>query len=376
MPSTGKILLNDFQRQWECIGPKVLEAVERVGRSGWYILGQEVRAFEAQLAAYWGLKHAAGVGNGMDALEIGLRCLNIGPGAKVLTTPLSAFATTLAIMRVGAEPVFVDVDEYGLLDLAQCRDVLRHDPDLRAIVPVHLYGFPINLQKLDDLKREFSLVCIEDCAQAMGASFRKQPVGTVGQMAATSFYPTKNLGAMGDGGALLCNDGKLAQRACVLRHYGQTVQYAHQELGLNSRLDEVQAAILRDALLPKLAEWTERRSAIATRYLREIANPHITLLHPAADMAAVWHLFPVLVAPEQREGFRATLAAADITTGIHYPHIIPEQAALLTYKRFRLAKPLPTAERFARGEVSLPINPLLTETEVTRVVEACNQWKP
>jgi dTDP-4-amino-4,6-dideoxygalactose transaminase len=195
-------------------------------------------------------------------------------------------------------------------------------------------------------------------------------------MAATSFYPTRNLGAMGDGGALLCNDGNLAQRACALRNYGQTAQYIHDERGLNSRLDELQAAILHDALVPKLAEWTERRSAIATRYLQEIANPQITLLRPLAGMTPVWHLFPMLVAPEQRENFRATLGAFGITIGIHYPHIIPQQAALLTYKRFCLAKPLPTAERFAREEVSLPINPLLTEDEVTRVVEACNRWNP
>ena len=208
------ILANDFERQWADIGSDVLRAVQRTGQSGWYVLGDEVKKFEHRLATFWGVAHAAGVANGMDAVEIGLRVLGCGPGDRVLTTPLSAFATTLAIVRIGAVPVFVDTDERGLIDLARCRTLLGQRSDIRFLVPVHLYGHALDCGALERLRDDFALQVVEDCAQAIGAS-----AGTVGQMAATSFYPTKNLGALGDGGGVneRRNPGRKRARHAFLR---------------------------------------------------------------------------------------------------------------------------------------------------------------
>lgn len=354
----------------------VLEAVERVGASGRYILGQEVVAFESALARIWALEHAVGVGNGMDALEIGLRCLDLKRGEKVLTTPLSAFATTLAIIRAGGMPVFVDVDELGRIDLQQSRDLLQRDGSIRFFIPVHLYGFALDMQELAKLKQEFDLQIIEDCAQAIGASDRGIRVGTVGQVAATSFYPTKNLGALGDGGAVLTNDLAVAEKAKSLRNYGQSALSVHSQLGLNSRLDELHAAILRDAFLPNLQSWLEARRKIARRYQESINHPLIHLLTPAAEMGAVWHLFPVVIAEGMRDNLRAHLRSRDILTGVHYPHIIPDQAALDDNGCYESAVDPVNARRFASGELSLPIHPFLDEQEINVVIQACNEWKP
>jgi dTDP-3-amino-3,4,6-trideoxy-alpha-D-glucose transaminase len=372
--ASGEILQNDFQRQWQVVAPAVLAAVERVGTSGQYILGREVEAFERSLAQLCGNADAVGVGNGMDAIEIGLRCLNLRPGDKVLTTPLSAFATTLAVLRAGGVPVFVDVDSCGAIDLEQCRQVLERDQSVAVLLPVHLYGLPLSLRKLQALKNEFELSVVEDCAQAIGASRDGISVGTVGQVAATSFYPTKNLGALGDGGAVLTSDGDIARRAKLLRNYGQSSLYSHDERGLNSRLDELQAAILRDAL-PHLANWTVARRTTAHAYLTGIKNPAITLLAPEEGSHATWHLFPVLVAAADRENFRAHLRAARISTGVHYPRLIPDQRALADVAGIEVLFEPVNARRFANGEVSLPIHPFLAAEEVDAVIEACNAWR-
>ena len=252
------ILLNDFQRQWADTRADVLDATERVGASGWYILGKNVESFERALAASFDRAFAVGCASGLDAIEIALRALGLRPGDKVLTTPLSAFATTLAILRAGGVPVFVDVDDHGLIDLARCEERLATG-DIRAFVPVHLYGQPLPLPRLAELQARFAVALVEDCAQSALARFRGRSAGTVGAIAATSFYPTKNLGALGDGGALLTDDPALRDRCASLRNYGQTARYQHDELGLNSRLDELQAAILAQAFLPRLPAWTERR---------------------------------------------------------------------------------------------------------------------
>jgi dTDP-3-amino-3,4,6-trideoxy-alpha-D-glucose transaminase len=345
--------------------------VRRVGASGWYILGHEVDRFEKALAEFWGVSHAVGTGNGLDALEIGLRCLNLRRGDKVLTTPLSAFATTLAIVRAGGVPVFSDVDGIGQIDLAQCRQLLERDRSIRCFVPVHLYGIPLDLEELHRLRRDFDLQLLEDCAQAIGASVNGTPAGSISQVAATSFYPTKNLGALGDAGAVLTNDPAIAAAARELRNYGQSAHYLHSRPGLNSRLDELHAAILRDAFLPHVKAWTERRRSIAQRYLGNIRNAALTLL--PANPGAVWHLFPVLVRSGSREKFRAHLETAGIVTGIHYPRIIPHQAALEGVS-FETTSPLENAIRFSENEVSLPIHPFLTETEVETVIATCNNW--
>jgi dTDP-4-amino-4,6-dideoxygalactose transaminase len=369
------IAQNDFTRQWQVVGEQVLDAVRRVGQSGWYILGKEVEAFEAALAQFWGLPYAVGVGNGMDALEIGLRCLNLKPGEKVLTTPLSAFASTLAIIRAGGVPVFVDVDDLGRIDFDQCRKVLEGNSSIRFMIPVHLYGFSLDLPELARLKQDFQLRIVEDCAQSIGASFAGITAGSVGQMAATSFYPTKNLGAFGDGGALLTSDRDAVDAARKFRNYGQTSQYLHAELGLNSRLDELHAAIMHVALLPHLETWTDNRRRTARKYCEHIVNQHIRLPLPETAMNPVWHLFPVTV-KEGRDALREHLRSLGILSSVHYPRIITDQAALSTRGGFEVASDLKNAVRFANTELSLPIHPFLQDNEIDTVIDACNSWRP
>jgi dTDP-4-amino-4,6-dideoxygalactose transaminase len=368
------IPMNDFKRQWEMIGAHVLEAVARVGSSGFYILGQEVADFESKLAEFAGFHHAIGVASGQDALEISLRCLGIGSHHLVLTTPLSAFASTLAIIRVGATPVFCDTDVYGLLDLDICGEVLsKHKDSVGGMLPVNLFGHSINQERLDEIRKVYSVPVIQDCAQSIGAKWKG--TGIRSEMAATSFYPTKNLGALGDGGAVFTDSDTLAERARCLRNYGQSGQYLHDHLGLNSRLDELQAAILADAMLPYLLPWEARRAEIAGRYCREIVNPEIFIPGAPTGSESVWHLFPILVDAAERENLRSFLSAQGIQTGIHYPKLIPEQRALVQSGRFQICGPLVNAQRYAMQEVSLPINPSLSDDAVTQIVSACNLWK-
>lgn len=369
------IVTNDFRSLWAEIGPEVLAAVERVGRSGWYVLGREVDEFERRLAASWGLPHAVGVASGQDAIEIALRSVGLRAGGKVLTTPLSAFATTLAIARCGGVPVFVDVDERGLIDLDACREALLAEPDIRHFVPVHLYGHALDLDRLQALQRSFALTIVEDCAQAIGARWRGRPVGTVGAAAAVSFYPTKNLGALGDGGAVLTAEPSIAARARVLRHYGQSATYVHDELGLNSRLDELQAALLADVLLPRVDAWTERRREVARAYGTGIRNPAVKVPAVEARSESIWHLFPVLVEGSGRDRFREHLRQRGISSGEHYPRLIPDQKALRDSGRFEVRGDLVRARRYAEGEVSLPIHPYLSDDDVERVVAAVSDWE-
>jgi len=364
----------DLRARWRSLRDGVLAAVERVGDSGHWILGPEVEAFERALAPRFGTAWAVGCASGLDALELGLRCVGVRPGTKVLTTPLSAFATSLAVLRAGGTPVFVDVDASGQLDLELCAAALEADSELRTLLPVHLYGHALDLDRLEALRERFGLALIEDCAQAIGAESRGRPVGSVGDVAATSFYPTKNLGAIGDGGALLTNDGEHAELARSLRDYGQGAKFVHERVGMNSRLDELHAAILREAFLPALQGFTDRRTAIAERYLAELEHGAIHVPPVPEASRSVWHLFPVIV-----EGDRGSLGehlrAAGIVTGTHYPHPIPDQPALAELGGPKLALgPLENARRFAERELSLPIHPFLSDEEVDRVVEACNGW--
>lgn len=375
MLSNQTILLNDFCLQWQYYKHAILQAVERVGNSGWLILGQEVKHFEKNLADYWGLPYAVGCGNGLDAIEIGLRCLGLRKGAKVLTTPLSAFATTLAIIRAGGVPVFADTDDNGLIDLAHCSRLLTENPDIRYFVPVHLYGQALAYSTLLQLKKTFNLCIVEDCAQAIGAQSEGKPVGSVGQIATTSFYPTKNLGAMGDGGALLMQDSQLYQTALCLRDYGQSEKYVHQVLGLNSRLDELQAAILNDAFLPNLKNFTQRRQEIADFYYKNICHANLSLPKIPAHALPVWHLFPVMVKNSQyRQSFEQHLEKAQIKTARHYPVLIPDQMALKNNDNQIQSALFIHAQYIADHEVSLPIHALMTPEQVSRVVKACNDW--
>lgn len=367
------VLANDFRRQWEDLRADSLDAFDTVGRSGWYVLGEEVREFENSLAAWWGLGHAVGVASGLDAIEIGLRVLGCKPGDRVLTTPLTAFATTLAILKLGAIPVFVDTDERGLIDLERCRALLEYRRDIGYMVPVHLYGYSLNLDLLSELRESYGVKIVEDCAQSIGASFGGRATGSAGDLAATSFYPTKNLGAMGDGGALLTNASEYRSQALALRDYGQSAKYRHALVGYNSRLDELQAALLRRVSLPRLEGWTRRRGEIARMYLAQIDHPEVKLLPAPEGSISSWHLFPVWVKPEKREGFLQHLKASCVGAGIHYPVTVLDQPALsgVAYEFGDYSR----ARHLAAAEVSLPIHPYMTDEEAGRVIEAVRSWK-
>lgn len=375
---TQKIIqLADFRGAWETHRAAYLEAVDRVGRSGWLILGKEVEDFEKELASAWGLRHAVGVANGLDALEISFRCLGAQPGDRFLTTPLSAFATTLAILRVGGIPEFIDVDETGLLDLRLVRARLEDSTKkVRFIVPVHLYGHALPLAGLHRLTQDFGVEIVEDCAQAIGAMSDGKAVGSASRCCATSFYPTKNLGALGDGGALLTDDPAIQTLARSIRDYGQTDKYVHTHVGMNSRLDELQAALLRSVQLPELAAQTTRRRAIAARYLEGLRNEKLASPPIPPGSTSVWHLFPVIVHGD-REVFRDHLKSKGVATALHYPILMSAQKALREAGHALSPRgTFPIAERFADHEVSLPIHPFMTDDDCSRVVDACNSWRP
>jgi dTDP-4-amino-4,6-dideoxygalactose transaminase len=374
------VLMNDFERQWQDTREDALRAFARVGESGWYITAQELAAFEQALAALWTLRHCAGVASGLDAIEIALKALGCRPGDRVLTTPLSAFATTLAIAKLGAIPVFVDTDGFGLLDLDRCAQLLTRRPEIRFLVPVHLYGNALDLEKLAGLKERFELTVVEDCAQSIlaahqGALTNDQGslTGTVGQCAATSFYPTKNLGAMGDGGAILTNDAGVDGRVRALRDYGQSARYRHDCVGYNSRLDELQAALLHRAYLGRLAGWTARRREIAGRYLAGIRNPKVRPIGAPAGSHSCFHLFPVTVEPDGKPQFLEHLKQNGIGSGEHYPVAIPDQKAMAQIPH-EVADNCANARRIAAAEVSLPMHAYMQDEEVARVLAACNGW--
>jgi dTDP-3-amino-3,4,6-trideoxy-alpha-D-glucose transaminase len=333
-------------------------AIERVVQSGWFVLGPEVEAFEREFAAAIGTRQAIGVGTGTDAIALTLRALDIGPGDEVITSPLSAAYSALAIMLAGARPVFADIDPERLtLDAAAAAAAVS--PRTRAILPVHLYGQPADMPALEAVAARHNLAIVEDACQAHLATCGGRPVGSIGVAGAFSFYPTKNLGALGDGGAVTTNDSQLADRIKRLRNGGQTSRYHHQEAGANSRLDELQAAILR-ARLPLLKQWTARRRALGALYRRELAGTSV-VVPPVCDDGHVYHLFPVLSA--RREDLQRQLRAAGIETLIHYPVPIPRQPALAP----TAPAECPVAARVCDQVLSLPLYPALQNHEVMSV---------
>ena len=366
---------NPFDRQWAAIGPDVVQAVERVGASGWYVLGQEVESFEQAFAAQSGTTRAVGCASGLDAIEIGLRALGLAPGERVLTTPLSAFATSLAILRAGGVPCFVDVDASGLLDLDEVEKRLSDDSSLRFLLPVHLFGHALDLERLANLRDRFGLRILEDAAQAALARSSGLAVGSVGQATAVSFYPTKNLGALGDGGCVLSNDEHIADDCCAIRDYGQSAKYVHDRYGMNSRLDELHAAVLRSAMLPRLSDWTARRRQIAARYRDGLDGGAVALPPVPERSESVWHLFPVLVQEGDRNHLLEHLVSSGVQAGAHYPRLASEQPALPPDPKQELGE-LTNARRFRDSEVSLPIHPYLRDDEIDRVVALVREWQP
>src|SRR6267143_2558419 len=313
-----------------------------------------------------GASYAVGVGSGTDAIALILRALGIGPGDEVITTPLSAAYTALAVMTTGARPVFADIDPTRLtIDPQQIASAIG--PRTRAILPVHLYGQAAEMASIEALAFRHNLAVVEDCCQAHLATSGGRPVGTIGVAGAFSFYPTKNLGALGDGGAVVTNDRALAERIRRLRNGGQTDRYHHLEAGANSRLDDLQAAILR-ARLPRLRAWTDTRRRLAGAYRVALAGAPIAV-PPERDSGHVYHLF-VVRSPARRE-LQAHLAARGIETFIHYPVPIPHQPALAG------AAPAecPVANRVCDEVVSLPLHPALGEDEVHDIAAAINAFE-
>ncbi|MEQ1882046.1 MAG: DegT/DnrJ/EryC1/StrS family aminotransferase [Burkholderiales bacterium] len=363
------IPMNAFQREPESLRAKEIDAVRAVLDSGWYILGGQVKAFESAWASRTGTKYAIGVANGMDAIEIGLRCLDIGPGDEVITTPMTAFATVLAIIRAGAIPVLADIDpDTALLDRASVERCIG--PKTRALLLVHIYGQVRDMDRWLELCKRENIRLFEDCAQSHLAAAMGEPSGSIGSWGAFSFYPTKNLGAIGDGGALTTNCDEIAAKAKVLRNYGQSVRYHHPVLGMNSRLDEMQAAILR-VRLETLEEFTKRRQAIAVRYRAGIGNPRIRLLSaPQSVESHVYHLF--VICCDDRNRLADFLKNRGIESLIHYPipvHLQPPCRGARTDPAG-----LGNAERFAETCLSIPCHPQLTDDEVFEVVKALNEY--
>lgn len=367
------VLLVDLARVFESVRQEMRRAIDTVGERGIFILGPEVEAFEAAFAALVSSRYATACASGTDAIELALRAGGLRSGQEVATTPLTAFATTTAIVRAGGIPVFLEIDRNGNLDIMHLSEWASSEAG-RFAVAVHLYGNPMDLDALSSL-RSSGLVVIEDCAQAHFARWRGRHVGSAGQFGAFSFYPTKNLPALGDAGAVVTESSHTRDRLQRLRNYGQETKYEHVEFGINSRMDELHAAIMRLSILPLVADWTHARISVARRYLAAIENEAIGTLAPFDVAEPSWHLFPVFVDPSERQGFRAWLQTRGIQTGLHYPTVIPDQKATASFP-FQVPASLDRARKMAHSEVSLPIHPFLTAGEVERVIEACNTWRP
>jgi len=340
-------------------------AIRRVLNRGWFVLGPEVEGFEAEFAAATGSRHAVAVASGTDALMLILRALGLNSGDEVITTALSAVYTAQAVMMTGAVPVFADIEPRRLtLDLNQVEALIC--PRTAAILPVHLYGQPAPVDELAALAGRHGLALVEDCCQAHLATCNGVPVGTRGAAAAYSFYPTKNLGALGDGGAVCTDDGDLADRIRQLRNGGQTRRDHHTEVAGHSRLDELHAAVLR-ARLPHLADWTRRRRVIAGRYRAGLSTSPVRV-PPELDAGHVYHLFPVLT--DRRDQLRNHLRQREIASLIHYPVPMSAQPAFASVS----PAPSPVAQRVCDELLSLPLYPALADDDVTRVIDAVCAW--
>jgi dTDP-4-amino-4,6-dideoxygalactose transaminase len=342
-------------------------AIHRVLDSGWFILGGEVEALESEFAAYTGAAHAVGVGNGLDALSLALRALDIGPGDEVLVPAHTFIATWLAVDAVGARCVPVDVrPDTCLIDMQQAEAALTNNT--RAVIPVHLYGQPCDMAKIAKFAKSHELRVVEDAAQAHGAKDANQRIGTHGDAVCWSFYPGKNLGALGDGGAVTTDRKDVADRLQRLRNYGSDEKYVHREKGVNSRLDPMQAAILR-VKLRVLDEWNARRRQLAARYSEALADTGLTLPVTRPGAEHVWHLYTVRT--EQRDELMASLREQGVGCQIHYPIPPHLQDA---YSKYRgLEGRFPVTEQIARTVLSLPMGPHLNDDQVEAVIKAvCN----
>jgi len=355
------ILFLDLKSPYLELKSELDAAYHRVMESGWYLLGRETEAFEAEFASYCGVRHCIGVGNGLDALHLILRGLDIGPGDEVIVPSNTYIATWLAVSYAGATPVPVEPDEktYNLDPRLIERAIT---PRTKAIIPVHLYGQPAEMDEINSIARRHGLKVIEDAAQAHGARYKGRRTGGLGHAAGFSFYPGKNLGAFGDGGAVTTNDDALAERIRTLRNYGSKAKYSHLEKGFNSRLDELQAALLR-VKLARLDEWNERRTQVAAAYTAALQRAAISLPFVADYCQSAWHLF--VVRTSARDGLQERLKRADIGTLVHYP-VPPNMQPAYLDLGYSVGS-FPLAEQLAEEVLSLPMGPHLDIQDAEKV---------
>ncbi|MFI0396772.1 DegT/DnrJ/EryC1/StrS family aminotransferase [Paracoccus jiaweipingae] len=354
----------DVKYTYEQLRSQMDAAYARVMDSGWYIGGAEVAAFEADFAHYCGVEHCVGVGNGLDALVLILRAMGIGQGDEVIVPANTFIATWLAVAAVGAKVVPVDADPVTMqIDISLTEAAIT--PRTKAIMPVHLYGIPAVCTGLRDIARKHGLRLIEDAAQAHGATVGDTMAGGLGDAAGFSFYPGKNLGAFGDGGGVTCNDAALADKIRMLANYGSSVKYVHDERGVNSRLDPLQAAFLR-AKLPLLQDWTERRRQIAATYQDGLAGLDAITL-PGVTQAAnpSWHLY--VIRHRDRDGLHQALRDRGVQTAMHYPIANHQSAA---FRDEFQGQTFPVTEQICATCLSLPIGPHLSDDQVGKVIEA------
>jgi len=372
-----KVKFVDLTRQNKIIAKEILNVWNKQITNCDFILGKEVELFEKEFASFCGTKYAVGVNSGTDALFLSLKAIGIKEGDSVIVPVNTFIATAFAVVYTGAKPVFVDCSEEDFnLDLSQVEDVLKkykNKFNIKAIMPVHLYGQCCNMDEVVNLAKKYDLLIVEDACQAHGAKFKNKPAGSFGECAAFSFYPSKNLGCFGDGGIVVTNNESIYNKICMLRNYGQKEKYIHLELGYNSRLDNLQAGILR-VKLKYLEQWNQQRIELANYYIEKLSsNKNIVLPKVKNDKKHIWHLF--VIRTKQRDELRKYLAENGVETGIHYPvplHLTPS-FKWLGYKPgdFQIA------EKFSNEILSLPIFPGMTKDEIDYVIEVIQKfpWK-
>ena len=359
-----QVLLLDLRAQYACLKTEIDQSISRVLHDADFIMGRELDLFEAEFAAFCGVDHCVGVDSGLSALELTLRALDIGPGDEVITAANTFIATALAISNAGATPVLADVDpDTSNIDPDSVRSAITSHT--RAIIPIHLYGRPAEMDRLREIAAQYGLAIVEDACQAHGARYKGQRVGSFGHAAAFSFYPGKNLGAYGDGGAVVTNNHALAERLRLMRNYGQRRKNVHLEKGFNRRLDTLQAAILR-VKLRRLDEWNAMRRQHARRYAELLSEATLVLPNEGPDEEMVWHLY--VVRSRQRDALKSHLESRGVMTGLHYPTPVHLQPAYSEagYRR----GDFPICERLASEILSLPMYAELTPDAMLRVAEA------
>lgn len=349
-----------YQKEFE---DKALEVL----RSGWYVLGQEVKSFEEEFAAYTGGGYCVGLASGLDALWIAFRVLGIGAGDEVIVQGNTYIASVMGITMNGATPIFVEPDEYYNIDVSKIEEKITERT--KAILVVHLYGQASKMDEVVALVKKYNLKLVEDCAQSHGACFDGQMTGTFGDVGCFSFYPSKNIGAFGDGGAVVVKDAKLAEDFRVFRNYGSEKRYYNKIVGANSRLDEIQAGLLR-VRLKHVQECEEERQKIAARYLAELKNPKLILPEVREGATAVWHQF--VIRTRERDALITYLNEREIGTIIHYP-IPPHLSEAYQYLGYQKGA-FPITEQYAQEVLSLPMYNGMTEEEQTYVIDAINAF--